>query len=178
MAGKEFDTSPIERFSNRVAYYEQYRPSYPQAILTFLEKAAGFSEQWVVSDIGSGTGLLTESFADHGNRVFAVEPNKEMRLVEQYGTDYKRVNLQNRMADDILRFFGGKEPHRERLSNDQIYDFPSLRGRALSSSYAPLPGNPAYEPFMKGLQELFSTFAEDGRLTFTYETTVYLGKLL
>jgi SAM-dependent methyltransferase len=33
----------------------------------------------VIADIGSGTGLLTELFLQHGNRVFGVEPNPEMR---------------------------------------------------------------------------------------------------
>lgn len=251
--------SPTERFSNRVAYYEQYRPGYPREILRFLEKAIGFSREWVVADIGSGTGLLTVLFARNGNPVFAVEPNKEMRLVaearfreaqnvrnvdaraehtslaaesvdlvvagqafhwfdtqmareefrrvlrppgwtalvynswhvphsqvaseyarlvDQYGTDYKRVNRQNRMQEELLRFFGGREPQEQRFDNDQIYDFEALRGRALSSSYAPLPGHPSHEPFIAGLRELFDAHAEDGRLTFPYETTVQLGPLL
>lgn len=34
---------------------------------------------WVVADIGSGTGISTELFLDFGNRVYAVEPNVDMR---------------------------------------------------------------------------------------------------
>jgi SAM-dependent methyltransferase len=33
----------------------------------------------VIADIGSGTGLLSKLFLDHGNRVYGVEPNAEMR---------------------------------------------------------------------------------------------------
>ncbi len=32
-----------------------------------------------MADIGSGTGILTEEFLKNGNRVFGVEPNREMR---------------------------------------------------------------------------------------------------
>ena len=34
---------------------------------------------WVVADIGSGTGISTELFLNFGNRVYAVEPNADMR---------------------------------------------------------------------------------------------------
>jgi SAM-dependent methyltransferase len=45
----------------------------------------------VIADIGSGTGLLTELFLQHGNPVFGVEPNPEMRTAgENYLTRYPR----------------------------------------------------------------------------------------
>ncbi len=42
-------------------------------------KECGLTEKSVVADIGSGTGILSELFLKHGNRVFGVEPNREMR---------------------------------------------------------------------------------------------------
>lgn len=39
----------------------------------------GLTPQWVVADLGSGTGLSSKPFLDHGNAVMAVEPNPEMR---------------------------------------------------------------------------------------------------
>jgi len=68
-----------KRFSNRATYYAQYRPRYPEAILAFMENELGLSEASVVADIGSGTGILTELFLKHGNPVYSVEPNREMR---------------------------------------------------------------------------------------------------
>ena len=64
-----------KRFSNRVADYVKYRPAYPEAILSALH----VSPDWVVADIGSGTGISTELFLSTGCRVHAVEPNEEMR---------------------------------------------------------------------------------------------------
>jgi SAM-dependent methyltransferase len=70
---------PTRRFSNRVENYLKYRPSYPTQIIPLLESECGLNADSVVADLGSGTGLLTELFLKHGNRVFGVEPNPEMR---------------------------------------------------------------------------------------------------
>ncbi len=68
------------RFSDRVEDYVKYRPHYPEVILSYLRELYAFSPGWVVADIGSGTGISTELFLRFGNKVFAVEPNREMRL--------------------------------------------------------------------------------------------------
>ncbi|HEY4289130.1 MAG TPA: class I SAM-dependent methyltransferase [Puia sp.] len=64
-----------QRFSDRVADYVKYRPDYPPAILSALHVSA----DWLVADIGSGTGISTELFLRAGCRVHAVEPNEAMR---------------------------------------------------------------------------------------------------
>ena len=78
-----------KRFTDRVADYVKFRPSYPADIITFLKDNSILTDSSVVADIGSGTGFLTKLFLDNGNKVFGVEPNKEMRLagerfLEQY----------------------------------------------------------------------------------------------
>ena len=67
------------RFSTRVADYVRYRPGYPPAVLRLLEEECGLDPASVVADVGSGTGLLSELFLKNGNRVYGVEPNREMR---------------------------------------------------------------------------------------------------
>ncbi len=67
------------RFSTRVADYVKYRPGYPTAVLRLLEEECGLTSNSVVADVGSGTGILSEPFLKHGNRVYGVEPNREMR---------------------------------------------------------------------------------------------------
>jgi SAM-dependent methyltransferase len=71
--------APTERFSSRVENYIKYRPSYPPAVVALLEEECGLSGASVIADVGSGTGLLSELFLKHGNRVFGIEPNREMR---------------------------------------------------------------------------------------------------
>ncbi|HEY5369778.1 MAG TPA: class I SAM-dependent methyltransferase [Hanamia sp.] len=67
------------RFSDRVDDYIKFRPHYPSQIIEGLKRKIGFSKEDIVADIGSGTGISSEIFIDNGNKVFAVEPNTEMR---------------------------------------------------------------------------------------------------
>lgn len=80
---------PTKRFSSRVENYIKYRPGYPPAVLDLLREQCGLTPASVVADVGSGTGILSELFLRNGNRVFAVEPNPEMRAAgERLLRDY------------------------------------------------------------------------------------------
>jgi SAM-dependent methyltransferase len=68
-----------ERFTSRVENYVRYRPGYPPAVLDLLRAKCGLTPASVIADIGSGTGILTRMFVEHGNRVYGVEPNQAMR---------------------------------------------------------------------------------------------------
>ena len=72
-------TDSKTRFSTRVENYVRYRPTYPEAVLDLIAREFGFTAQWKVADIGSGTGISAKLFLEFGNPVFAVEPNREMR---------------------------------------------------------------------------------------------------
>jgi ubiquinone/menaquinone biosynthesis C-methylase UbiE len=71
--------NPTTRFSDRVNDYVKYRPGYPPEMLQFFITKLGLKPSDVVADIGSGTGISTEVFLRNSNRVFAIEPNAEMR---------------------------------------------------------------------------------------------------
>src|SRR5229473_235026 len=78
-----------QRFSSRVADYVRYRPSYPSALLDLLRAECSLRPGHVIADIGSGTGFLSELFLNNGNRVYGVEPNKDMRQAgEEYLASY------------------------------------------------------------------------------------------
>lgn len=68
-----------QRFSGRVENYVRHRPGYPQAVVDLLRERCGLDRSAVVADVGSGTGFLSRLFLENGNRVFGVEPNREMR---------------------------------------------------------------------------------------------------
>ncbi len=72
-------SDPTERFSDRVEDYVRYRPRYPAEVIRSLEECCGLAPDWTVADVGSGTGILSEMFLRLGCRVYAVEPNLEMR---------------------------------------------------------------------------------------------------
>jgi len=69
----------LTRFSSRVENYIKYRPGYPQTVIGTLATECRLTTQSIIGDIGSGTGILSELLLKNGNRVFGVEPNREMR---------------------------------------------------------------------------------------------------
>lgn len=71
------------RFSGRAELYDRWRPGYPDEVLDVLREEIGLSPDWVVADVGAGTGLSSRLFLDAGHRVAAVEPNAEMRAVAE-----------------------------------------------------------------------------------------------
>jgi SAM-dependent methyltransferase len=88
------------RFSDRVADYVKYRPTYPIEILDLLAARCGLTPESVVADIGSGTGILTKLFLENGNPVIGVEPNKEMREAgEHFLSEYGRFTSIDAAAD-------------------------------------------------------------------------------
>jgi SAM-dependent methyltransferase len=82
-----------QRFSNRVADYVRYRPSYPSALVDLLRDECGLRPDCVIADVGSGTGILSKMFLENGNHVFGVEPNDEMRRAgEEYLSAFKKFS--------------------------------------------------------------------------------------
>jgi SAM-dependent methyltransferase len=248
---------PTKRFSNRVENYIKYRPSYPAAVISLLEAECDLTPASLIADVGSGTGILSELFLKHGNRVIGVEPNREMRaasnkllakyskfssidttaeattlvnssvdfivagqafhwfdrqgaraeferilkpnswvvlmwngfrvessalnnayqqLVLKYGTDYQEVRREV-IACDVESFYAPGDCQCARFEFQQVFDFEGLKGRLLSSSYAPEPDHPHYQPMLFDLQEIFDSNQKDGSVVFHYETELYYGRL-
>jgi len=248
---------PTRRFSNRVENYLKYRPSYPAAIIPLLESECGLTGESIIADIGSGTGFLTELFLKHGNPVFGVEPNAEMRpagerflakyarfssisataeatslpdqsidfvvagqafhwfkrdetrdefvrilkpegwvmlvwngyrvetsqmmadyqkLVLRYGTDYDAVRREI-MNCELEPFFAPAVCKCARFEFQQIFGQDGLKGRLLSSSFAPQAGHPDYEPMLSSLKDIFDANEKGGKVVFEYETELYYGQL-
>ena len=68
------------RFTGRADVYDLYRQRYPaEDVLAHLTEWCGLTPQWLVADIGAGTGMLAEVFLANRNRVLAIEPNVDMR---------------------------------------------------------------------------------------------------
>ena len=89
-----------ERFSDRVADYIRYRPSYPAGVIEALRSECGLRPGHSVADIGSGTGFLSELFLKNGNHVYGVEPNEPMRQAgEEYLASYDNFTSVNGSAE-------------------------------------------------------------------------------
>ncbi len=246
------------KFTHRVADYIRYRPSYPDAFLRYLFEEIGLSQDACVADIGAGTGILTRELADRVKTVYAVEPNRGMRLacMEACGRCVSFVALDGSAEDtglpdasvdfitvgqafhwfdmhrthqeftrilkhegiavlvwncrkpdapivvdneaacrrhcpDFTGFSGGIESPTDRFapffrdsiqearswSNDRILDLEAFIGSNLSNSYAPLPGTPAFDPFVAELESIFRRHETDGRILLPMQTWSYAGRI-
>jgi len=98
-------------------------------------------------------------------------------LLRQFGTDYGRVHESYPRGEQMLEFFGKNEFTSHTLANFQEFDFEGLSGRLRSSSYAPTPGLPQFEPMMAELRRNFDTHNVNGKVRMEYSTRIYTGKL-
>ncbi len=98
-------------------------------------------------------------------------------LLLRFGTDYSKVSESYPRAEQMLEFFHPNEFTSHALPNFQEFDFAGLSGRLRSSSYAPAPGHPQFEPMMRELRRIFDAHQEGGVVRMEYRTRVYAGKL-
>ncbi len=99
------------------------------------------------------------------------------QLLLEFGTDYTEVA--ERYQDDatMKAWFGKGFRAMASFPNVQHMDADGLRGRLLSSSYAPPPEHPRHAPMLAALQQLFDAHAVDGRIAFEYQTRAFIGTL-
>jgi len=246
------------RFSSRVGDYVRYRPTYPPALVDFLRQGAGLVPDAAVADVGSGTGIFTRLLLAAKARVFAVEPNDDMRaaaeaefagqagftsvkgtaeatglapasvalvtcaqafhwfdplktrvefgrilvpaggcaliwntsvrggefaegyerIKKRFGTDFKQIRHEHLAASGRFDvFFGAGGWKRHAFDNAQVLDWEGLKGRLMSSSYAPEPDQPGHAPMIAELRTLFAQCQRSGFVRMEYETELYLGQL-
>jgi SAM-dependent methyltransferase len=100
------------------------------------------------------------------------------RMLEQFAPEYAAVCERNRAAEPKVRgFFAPVIPRVAHFDYEQRFDEAGLRGRLLSSSYAPRAGQPLHEPMMDRLAAIFADHARGGSVEFKYETLVWYGRL-
>jgi SAM-dependent methyltransferase len=99
------------------------------------------------------------------------------QLLKEYSTDYERID-HRRINEDVIRdFFGPGRFSLKRFKNAQVFDYEGVKGRLLSSSYAPEAGHPNYEPMLAELERIFQAYQDEGKVVFEYVTQMYYGQL-
>ena len=96
------------------------------------------------------------------------------QLLENFGTDYEEV----KRRDNASTQFFGAIPHQTRtLRNFQDFEYASLEGRLLSSSYTPQCGHPSHDPMLAELRRVFAAHQKSGIVRMEYHTNLYIGRL-
>jgi SAM-dependent methyltransferase len=97
-------------------------------------------------------------------------------LLNEFGTDYAAVRHDRQDPARLAQFFPAGF-RRVAFPNEQRLDRDALRGRLLSSSYTPGPGDPRREPMLRALDRLFDQCSSSGHVTIDYDAEVYFGPL-
>lgn len=95
------------------------------------------------------------------------------QLLRSYAAEYPTLT-HKQFGPEELRDLVGQDVLHRTYDNLQQLSFEGLKGRLLSSSYAPLPGHPNYEDMLAALSSLFQDHHEDGQVDIRYTTQVYL----
>lgn len=99
-------------------------------------------------------------------------------ILLEYGKDFTEVDQQRVVADEtVAAFFAPAPMAKATFPNQQVFDFEGLQGRLLSSSYAPLEGEPGHVAMLDALHQAFAHFQSAGKIDFDYRTVVYHGRL-
>ena len=99
-------------------------------------------------------------------------------LLGAYSDEYRQVRHEEAAPESAIAwFFGSAGYETARYDNVQILDYDGIRGRLLSTSYAPEPGHPKYEPMLEELRRIFDETKLEGVVRLEYDTTAYFGKL-
>jgi len=99
------------------------------------------------------------------------------QLLFNWAVDYEKVTHRNIEQKDISSFFAPAESSLASFPNVQHFDFGGLKGRLLSSSYAPLPGHANYQPMMEALKGIFGRYSQQGKLMFECDCRLFFGHL-
>lgn len=97
------------------------------------------------------------------------------RVLGDFGLGYNTLTHRAHAGDLDTLFQNGRELRA--FTHTRPLDFATLWGGFLSSSYAPLTGDPRYEPMHAALRDVFDAHQRDGHVTFLYETYLYFGRL-
>ncbi|MFG0326500.1 MAG: class I SAM-dependent methyltransferase [Phycisphaerales bacterium JB037] len=80
-SGSLHERAPTTRFAGLAGDYARFRPTYPPAAIDAMLEGLlpELGSSLIAADLGAGTGISSRLLADRGVRVFAVEPNADMR---------------------------------------------------------------------------------------------------
>jgi len=98
------------------------------------------------------------------------------QLLQDYAPEYGIVDHRNIGPEQVAEFFAPAPVAFRSFPNYQRLDFDALKGRLLSSSYAPAPGHPNHEPMLEALRRSFDRHQIDGTVTLEYQTRVFYGR--
>ncbi|QIF01525.1 class I SAM-dependent methyltransferase [Roseimicrobium sp. ORNL1] len=97
-------------------------------------------------------------------------------LLLKHATDYGQVRYELVDEKVLASFFRDGKFTSTSFPNAQQFDYEGLKGRLLSSSYAPAAGQPGHEEMIAELERIFSEHQVGSKVAIDYDTWVHWGR--
>jgi SAM-dependent methyltransferase len=99
------------------------------------------------------------------------------KLLHTYSNEYAQVDHRLVDLNIIQAAFPTVVFNIRSFDNQQRFDFEGVKGRLLSSSYAPEASHPNHAPMLAELAAIFEAHQQNGEIVFEYDTRVNYGQL-
>lgn len=94
----------------------------------------------------------------------SVEAKEYEDILMEFGTDYRELQSEYRVYDDMAPVFAEGAVVRETIRGEQTLTLEEFLGQTQSSSVAPMPGDAKYAAMQRTLRDFFIRFQRDGLL--------------
>ena len=98
-------------------------------------------------------------------------------ILHEHGINRHSDDHRSRREEHIAEFFGVSGYKIATFQNGQSLDWEGTKGRLLSMSSAPLPGDLGHDAMIEHLRRVFDEYQQNGLVRFDYATQVYYGRL-
>ena len=98
-------------------------------------------------------------------------------LLQRHGTDYSKLQHVYSEQAKLGEYFAPGEVRTREFENKQVVDWDGMKGRLMSASYAPKPGEAGYVLMIEDFKKRFAAHQDNERVTIRYRTRVYWGRL-
>ena len=94
----------------------------------------------------------------------SVEAKEYEEILMEFGTDYRELQGEYRVYDDMAPVFPEGAVVQETIRGEQMLTLEEFLGQTQSSSVAPMPGDAKYAGMQRALRDFFQRFQRDGVL--------------
>lgn len=98
-------------------------------------------------------------------------------IFSRYCPNFSGFSFERQKGTQAIERFFSAAPIEKHFDNPVRYDQAGFVGRALSASYAIIPGDDGYEEFLDALRQLFERYAADGFIEVPHQSVAFLGKV-
>jgi len=99
------------------------------------------------------------------------------RILRRHGPGYPGNRHAYAGSGKLGDFFASSDARSREFDNPQVLGWEGIKGRLMSASYAPQPGEPQHDSMIEDLKKAFAANQTDNRVTMFYRAMIHYGRL-